>query len=261
MTEDVHDVILARSAPPKGANRALTISLLAHAIVIALVLFVPREWLSAHQSTAKIMTITLSGTVGPKSTGINPVGGQPVQQVAPEPKRPEPEHLASQKSDAMVIPDKKPPKKDDNRKPVDTVLPPLPAPRPPTIGKQITQGSSVASTGATGMTNGLSFGGGVGGEQTLGLPPDFCCMPWAQQMVESISLYWNRNQPVKGSPVIKYTVHRDGTITDVAVEQSSGNKYLDDDAQATLKRARIPPLPPEYKQQTLTVSLKFLYGS
>jgi TonB family protein len=111
------------------------------------------------------------------------------------------------------------------------------------------------------MTNGLSIGGGVGGEQTLGLPPDFCCMPWAQQMVESISLFWNRNQPVKGAPVIKYTVHRDGSITDISVEQSSGNKYLDEDAQATLRRARIPALPAEYKQQTLTVSLKFLYGS
>lgn len=260
MTEDVHDVILARSAPPKGATRALTISLLAHALVIAAVMFVPREWLSAQQASAKIMTITLSGTEGPRATGLNPVGGRPIQEVAPAPKRPEPEHLASQKSDAMVIPDKKP-KKDDNRKPVDTTLPPLPAPRPPTMGKQVTSGSAVADTGARGMNNGLTFGGGLGGEQALQLPADFCCYPWAQQMLESLRLYWNRNQPIKGTPIIKYTVQRDGSITDISVEQSSGSKYLDDDAVSVLKRARIPPLPNEYKDAVLTIHLKFPYGS
>src|SRR5438477_1274036 len=110
MREDVHDIILARSQPPKGANKILTMSIGVHVLVVAIVIFMPRSWLSAQHAAPKVMTITLSGSVGPKSTGMTAIGSRPTEAVAPEPKRPEPERLVTTKPDAMVIPDKSKPK-------------------------------------------------------------------------------------------------------------------------------------------------------
>ena len=59
---------------------------------------------------------------------------------------------------------------------------------------------------------------------------------------------------------MKFTIQRDGTLTDVAVEQSSGNRALDLAASARCCLTRqLPPLPAAYPNPTLTVHLTFEY--
>jgi TonB family protein len=65
---------------------------------------------------------------------------------------------------------------------------------------------------------------------------------------------------VAGAAVVKMTIQRDGRLTDVAVEQSSGYTALDLNAQRAIQITRqLPPLPAEYPNQTLTVHLTFKY--
>jgi TonB family protein len=57
-----------------------------------------------------------------------------------------------------------------------------------------------------------------------------------------------------------FTILRDGTITAVQVERSSGFAALDTESQhALLATARLQPLPAAYPNSTLTVHLRFDY--
>ena len=59
---------------------------------------------------------------------------------------------------------------------------------------------------------------------------------------------------------MKFTIQRNGTLTDVQVERSSGYLPLDMAAQrAILITQKLPPLPAEYQYPTLTVHLRFQY--
>ena len=54
-------------------------------------------------------------------------------------------------------------------------------------------------------------------------------------------------QQALGTTIILFKVQRDGTLTDVAIEKTSGNASLDFIAARALRLTeRIPPLPPEY---------------
>lgn len=57
-----------------------------------------------------------------------------------------------------------------------------------------------------------------------------------------------------------FTILRDGTVADIAVEKSSGNQTLDFIATRALRLTqKVPPLPPEYTNPTLRVHLTFEY--
>jgi TonB family protein len=60
--------------------------------------------------------------------------------------------------------------------------------------------------------------------------------------------------------MVKYTIQRNGQITDVALEKSSGYTALDLTAQrALLVTRQLPPLPAAFTEPTLTVHLRFEY--
>ena len=110
MHEDVDDVIAMRGAMvPPGLQRMISISFALHLAIILALLLVPREWFA--QPERRLMTISLSGTPGERTTGINPVSGRQVDQVAPQPRRPEPpKPVETAKPDTMKVPAKPAPK-------------------------------------------------------------------------------------------------------------------------------------------------------
>ncbi len=58
--------------------------------------------------------------------------------------------------------------------------------------------------------------------------------------------------------VINITLHRDGTITDMSVEKSSGNIYFDQTAIRAIKRSSpLAPFPPSWLQQSIEIGIKF----
>ena len=63
-----------------------------------------------------------------------------------------------------------------------------------------------------------------------------------------------------GTVVVKFTIQRDGRLTDTIVERSSGTLSLDQNAQrAVMVTRQLTPLPAAFPNPTLTVHLNFQY--
>jgi beta-lactamase regulating signal transducer with metallopeptidase domain len=56
---------------------------------------------------------------------------------------------------------------------------------------------------------------------------DFCCPDYLIRMVDSIRNHWSQDVDAAGTTMVKFTVQRDGTLTDVSAESSSGHQSLD----------------------------------
>ena len=79
-------------------------------------------------------------------------------------------------------------------------------------------------------------------------------------MIDLIRGNWNQRQRVPGEVKMKFTVQRDGLITDVERETTSGYLALDHSAQRALRLTdRLPPLPFGFSDNDLTVHLNFQY--
>ena len=141
-----------------------------------------------------------------------------------------------------------------------TTKPVKPAPtvtRPPTTGPQLTQGNTPVDTGARGQGQGLTFGGGgTGGETVLA---DFCCPEYIALLTQQIDRHWQKVQPQRGTTVLRFSILRDGSIADLEVIKPSGSSLLDRTSRRALESAELPPLPPQYKAEKLTVNLTFPY--
>ena len=235
-------------------NRALRWSLGVHAALVVLLIVVPRDWIS--DPPRRVMTISLGGTAGPRSTGTTSIGGRTVEQVTPPPRRPEPiRPTPRNQPDPVTV---KPPP--TPAKPAATAKPTKPQPvitRPPTTGPQLVQGNTPVDTGARGQGQGLTFGGGgTGGETNLA---DFCCPEYIQLLTQVIDQNWQKAQPQRGTTVIRFSILRDGSIADLQVVKPSGSSLLDRASRRALEAARLPPLPAQFRSDKLTVNLTFPY--
>ena len=260
---DVSDVLRDRMHEPGGLQRMAALSVLAHAVFLAVLLLAPGGWWPHTSDEPKtVMTITLGGGGGgPQNGGMTSMGGRPVQAVRPpeEVKRPEAVRPPAAKAPEMTVPRR-------DEKPVKAATAPKveQAPtdargRTPTKGAEVTKGSAVAETGARGQGFGLSTGGGAGSGSYLDVA-NFCCPDYLVTMVGLIRGNWNPVAEVAGETVIKFTIQRSGAISDVALEKSSGYTALDLTAQRAVYMTRqLPALPPAFSNETLTVHLNFQY--
>jgi TonB family protein len=259
---DVSDVLRDRMQTPAGLQRMLTVSVAVHLALAAALLFVPGGLLKrAADAPRTVMTISLSGGVeGPDVGGLTPMGGRPVQTQTP------PEDLA--KREAMRPPAAKTPEMVvplPNTKPVKVAPGPQvkQAPdeargRTPTRGAKPSEGSTVADTGIRGQGFGLSTGGGAGSGSSLDVA-DFCCPEYIATMIVRIRQAWTQSQGA-GQTLVKFTIQRDGKLTDVEIERPSGTTTLDLAAlRAVRSTSMLPPLPGAFPNPTLTVHLNFEY--
>jgi TonB family protein len=132
--------------------------------------------------------------------------------------------------------------------------------RKPTTGSEIRSGSAKYETGgAPTEFGGLTTGGGGAGGATVDVQ-NFCCPGYLVTMVQLVRSNWNQNQGAVGEVQMKFTILRDGTITNPDVETSSGLFNLDQEARRALYKTRkLPPLPAEFPDRSLTVHLVFQY--
>lgn len=233
-------------------NRAFLWSVAIHVGVVLGCIFVPRDWIRERPKVA--LTITLGGAVGPKTTGTTSIGGRTVEQVAPPPKRPEPIRPAP-KNEPAPLPVKAAPAA---ARPIEKPEPVTPAPtRPPTTGQQVVVGSTPIDTGARGRGVGLtSGGGGTGGETDL---RTFCCPEYLQLLQQRIDARWDRRQPEKGVTEIRFTILKDGTITNLEYALRSGSTVLDRVSRNAVSDTKMPPLPQGYPDDKLVIRITFPY--
>lgn len=234
-------------------NKALTWSIVVHLVLLAAVFVISRR---AEEPPKPRMMISLGGTPGPRSTGMSEIGGRTVEEVAPPPRRPEPARPTPPKVENAPVVTRKPPV---TAKPVVTDRPQPVTTRPPVTGRQVTQGTTPTDTGVSSTSQGLSFGGndGTGGLTDL---RDFCCPAYLETMRARIDAVWKKAQAASGVNVVRFTVRRDGTVTDIQFEKPSGIGILDRASRSALLDVRLPALPAEYKGDTITVHVTFPYG-
>ena len=122
------------------------------------------------------------------------------------------------------------------------------------------EGSARVETGGSQTKfGGLATGGGGGGSAYTDVQ-NFCCPEYLLTMTRLIQTNWRSNQGQDGTNQLKFTIHRDGTITDVVVEQSSVSQFLDMASQrAVITTRQLPPLPAQFTGDHLTVHLVFQY--
>ena len=261
MHEAVSDILLERSREADGVlSRMVLFSSLGHTILIAVLVLMPATWRMSHTNDVTPMTITLSSGGGPDTGGMTPIAGKPVQEVATESK-PAP----------VVPPAAKPPEMVEPKAPTAAKTPPKATERPvdksstrkPTTGPQVKAGDARADTGGAP----IPFGGLTrpAGSNSSGAAvrtdyANFCCPEYLNQMVDLIKRNWNPNQGATGQVGVKFTIKKDGTLTDIQLETASNVSLLDLESQRALAKTRtLPPLPREFTENTLTVHLVFDY--
>ena len=105
---------------------------------------------------------------------------------------------------------------------------------------------------------GLATGGGGAGTAITDYA-NFCCPEYLTTLVQLVQRNWQQNQGVDGTVMIKFTIQRNGTITNIEVEKQSV-PFLDLAAQRAVVQAKqLPPLPAAFTGEQLTVHLLFQF--
>jgi TonB family protein len=261
--EAVSDVLVERARDADGISRTVLLSLGAHAGLIGLLVLMPASWRrGAVPPEVTPMMISLQGGSAPDAGGLTPIAGRAVQVEAPPDVKPKAETPPAAKTPEMVAPAPakplpKPPAK-AIEKPADKS-----SSRKPTSGPEIKTGDARADTGGAPIPFGGLTRPSGGGSTNSGAFTDyanFCCPAYLSQMTDLIKRNWTENQGASGQVQVKFTVARDGRLSNVLVEKPSNISLLDLESQrAILKTAQLPPLPREFTESTLTVHLVFEY--
>jgi len=255
--EAVTSVLLERARHEQGLPRYVTASFAAHIVLIVLIVAIPAFTDRPSRSDLReVMTISLGGAPGPNAGGMTMMGSPPRPAPPPtapriEPRSPAPAAPPATKTPAMTLP--------TATRAART--PPKPVPEPPQPQSTAGRGAQAADVNPNrGMGfGGLSTGGGGGGGSYLDVA-NFCCPDYLVTMLQLIQGNWSARQAVGGEALVVFRIQRDGRLTDIELERSSGFPALDLTAQRALfLTQRVPPLPAAFPDDHLTVHLRFEY--
>jgi TonB family protein len=221
-------------------------------------IFVPGEWWHSTAEQPDVMVISIAGSPGADTGGFNPLGSRVVEEVKPQPKRPEPVAPSTSKPAAAPVtvePPKAPPKPPDSQAPPDPVAPPQ------ATGTQVQQGTSKVETGVqNSQGTGLAQGG-----QGLGKPDlevdNFCCHDWLDIVILRIREEWRPPPNLRGTTMVRFVINRDGTFRDAETLTPSGIGLFDRAAKSailTVGAKKVPPIPPAHQPDFLAVRLTFV---
>jgi TonB family protein len=262
--EAVTGVLLERARHDTGLPRMVTASLVGHiALITVLVAASAVSSRTREPDLRDVMTISLGGAPGPNAGGMTMMGSPAPRRVEAPPdtvKKPSPvvPPPAAAKP-AMTLP--------TSAKP--TKAPPKPAKPSAGAGTVAPAVRAAPAAGAPGREalnpnrglgfNGLSTGGGMGSGSYLDVK-GFCCPDYLVTMIQVIKSNWSARQQVAGVSMVVFRIQRDGRLTDIELERSSGFAALDLTAQRALfVTQKLPPLPAAFPDDHLTVHLKFEY--
>lgn len=239
MEDRVAEVLAQRAAIERGPVAGIVLSVLLHGGITALAVYAALH--ATPPQVANVLTIKFTPSAAPimpanapKPKAVRPVIHEPVPVVeAPKPASP----ATPVKNTAPPSPFGK-----STKKAGPAPLPP-PAPAPAaTSTEAATPNIAAGSSGVAGIEGG-----------------DFPYTVYLTNMNRLIGGHWFRPQ-ITGdlTTKISFTINRDGSITDAAVEQASGNGTADRAAlRAVLESSPLPPLPFGYNGTYLRVHLIF----
>jgi outer membrane biosynthesis protein TonB len=254
----VTEVLLDRTRVAQNVSRMVVVSLLLHGTLLTAIVVLPHV-LEKPPEPKSVMTIMLGGAPGPVQ-GRLAIADKAVQQPTPDATKPKQDTPPALPKPEMVeaLKTAKPlPKSAAKPEPKKEVTP-LHGSKP-TQGPEVKAGAAKVDThGAPIPFGGLGTGGGGGGSATTDVK-DFCCPEYLIAVTEQIRRNWQQNQGQDGSAVIAFTIHRDGSITNVLAEQGANPILTAASQRAILATPRVSPLPGAFTGDHLTVHLAFQY--
>ena len=256
---DVTDVLRDRMQEPSGYQRMAVVSAFVHVIVIAVAFLTPGDWFGASAPEARsVMTISL-GSRGPDYGGMNQLSRQAVQEAVPSAARPEPPRAPAAKPSEMTTPAPNAPRRTTAPTPPVKETTEGATGRTPTRGAETRSGSAIATTSSQTDGRGLSPGGGGFGNDLQLDVASFCCPDYLREMNDRIRQYWNDRQGIAGRVVVRFTIQRDGRLTDIEVVEPSFQALNFNAQRAVALAKQLRPLPLEFPNDTLGVRLTFEY--
>lgn len=254
----VTEVLLDRSRVAQDVSRMVVVSLLLHGTLLTALIVLPHV-LTRTEEPKNVMTIMLGGAPGPVQ-GRMAIAAKAVQQAVPDAAKPKADTPPALSKPEMVEPLKnaKPlPKSPVKPEPQKDVTP-LHGSKP-TQGAEVKPGAARVEThGAAIPFGGLATGGGGGGAAVTEVK-DFCCPEYLVAITDLIRRNWQQKQGQDGSSVVAFTIHRDGTVSDVVVEQGANPMLNVASQRAIVATQRVTALPAAFNGDHLTVHLAFQY--
>lgn len=116
---------------------------------------------------------------------------------------------------------------------------PTPGPSNAATGLDFTATNPGVFDGTTGPTGALGF--------YLAAAKNRIWAAWARQVTPNFA----------GNVLVAFTIHRDGSVDEVEVIQSSGSPAIDRLAERVLMSTQLGPLPNSYEKETLVVHANF----
>lgn len=246
----VSDILATRvraGDPPRGVSVAL--SLLFHGSFLVLLLLISKPKKLAFVPTVMPVRVVSGGSLARQAPAPAPVA------VAAKPKP----AIEKPNQDAPASPTqmKLPVKTKEKEKPVPVARAETKAPvatAPKEAGPQI-DAPTVPGNGGGDQGGTASFGASVSAFDV-----DFPYSYYAEQLVSLIGANWLKpNTPDGTACVVSFKILRSGQVTDVKVDATSGFPFFDRAASRAVYQANpLPPLPPEFKGDSLGVHIKFL---
>lgn len=255
-TATVSDILSERlhtGEPPIALMPVL--SILAHGAFLVGLYFISKPKPMAPLPKSTIVSIVSMAKLGRTTTAPKPAeapkASKPVIEKPPVKAEPV-------SKTAMALPEKKPAKDKPKEVPraeakpsAKTTDPSQPAskqpPGPPDI--EMPQGSA----------NGLAGGTALFGASVSAFDADFPFRYYIEQLQSLIATNWQKpDAPDETACTVYFKILRSGQVTDVKVEAPSSLAYYDRAASRAVFAANpLPPLPPEFKGETLGVHLRF----
>ena len=146
----------------------------------------------------------------------------------------------------------------------------------PTLGKMVlamgetasrgsgsTAGKTVGTGGKAGEKDGIVEEGGEGAHLTALNAPEIQYISYFAGIKRKIELVWGYPAAaagVEGEVIVDFVIGRRGRLESVILIHGSGNRFLDDEALGSIRKASpYDPIPSDYKIANLQIRAHFIY--
>ena len=258
---------------------ATVLSIVSHAALAGAILFTATQWSARQPKTYVVNLVPAVAAVGSPQARPAPALPPRTEELAPRPA-PKSSELPERERPRAAAPSAPPelptraPSLPDRALP-DRVLPPRAPGAPRPSEKELPQVASAATPAPPAPTVTPSprpvetppatLGQRTGSPQGAGAvtvsASDFPFAWYAKAVQTKVIERWNPWAQPGRQPVVVFDIGRDGRITGLAIEKTSGNSYYDQKALRAVSEALpFPSLPAEFREPTLKIHFEFFFS-
>jgi protein TonB len=130
-------------------------------------------------------------------------------------------------------------------------------------GSESTAGKAAGTPGKAADGEGIVEEGGQGAHLTALNAPEIQYISYFAGIKRKIELVWGYPAGaagVEGNVVVDFVIGRNGRLESIKLIHGSGNRFLDDEAMGSIRKASpYDPIPSEYKIANLQIRAHFIY--